>query len=98
MRFALSVDENGYAPTHNRKFAQPATGDPAKDLVSSRQKRIFDDDTAINAARNTTPFLLQTYLRDTGELLNDLSMPVSVNGRHWGAVRVGVDPSVLVRH
>ncbi|MFO1321799.1 MAG: methyl-accepting chemotaxis protein [Burkholderiales bacterium] len=98
LRFALSVDENGYAPTHNRKFAQPATGDPAKDLVSSRQKRIFDDDTAINAARNTTPFLLQTYLRDTGELLNDLSMPVSVNGRHWGAVRVGVDPSVLVRH
>jgi methyl-accepting chemotaxis protein len=95
LRFALLVDENGYAPTHNRKFAQPPTGDRARDLLASRDKRIFDDDTAINAARNTEPFLLQTYLRDTGELLNDASMPVFVNGRHWGAVRVGIDPESL---
>jgi len=95
-RFAIAVDENGYAPTHNRKFAQPATGDPAKDLLASRDKRIFDDDTAIHAARSEQPMLLQTYLRDTGELLNDLSLPIFIDGRHWGAVRVGVDPEQLV--
>lgn len=94
-RFAIAVDANGYAPTHNRKFAQPPTGDAAKDLVASRDKRIFNDDTAINAARSEQPMLLQTYLRDTGELLNDLSMPIYIRGRHWGAVRVGVEPEKL---
>lgn len=94
-RFAIAVDENGYAPTHNRKFAQPPTGDAAKDLLASRDKRIFDDDTAINTARSEQPMLLQTYLRDTGELLNDLSMPIFVRGRHWGAVRLGVEPEKL---
>lgn len=95
-RFAIAVDENGYAPTHNSKFSQRPTGDPQKDLVSSRDKRIFNDDTAISAARNTAPVLLQTYLRDTGELVNDLSMPIVVNGRHWGAVRAGIDPQALL--
>jgi len=95
-RFAIAVDENGYAPTHNSKFSQRPTGDPQKDLVSSRDKRIFNDDTAISAARNTLPVLLQTYLRDTGELVNDLSMPIVVNGRHWGAVRAGIDPQALL--
>ena len=94
-RFAICVDENGYAPTHNRQYSQAPTGDPAKDLVASRDKRIFNDDTAINAARSHAESLLQTYLRDTGELLNDLSLPITIGGRHWGAVRVGVDPQVL---
>lgn len=43
------------------------------------------------------PFLMQTYARDTGEILNDLSIPISVNGKHWGgALRVGFDPRVLL--
>jgi methyl-accepting chemotaxis protein len=94
-RFAICVDENGYAPTHNRQFCQPPTGDRARDLVASRDKRIFNDDTALKSARNRNASLLQTYLRDTGELLNDLSMPVTVAGRHWGAVRIGIDPTVM---
>jgi methyl-accepting chemotaxis protein len=98
VRFALAVDENGYAPAHNSKYSKPPTGNPAVDLLESRNKRIFDDDTAISAARSTESSLLQTYLRDTGELLNDLSMPVHVKGRHWGAVRVGVDPASMARN
>ncbi|MEO8040568.1 MAG: methyl-accepting chemotaxis protein, partial [Betaproteobacteria bacterium] len=39
-RFAIAVDENGYAPTHNRNFAQPPTGNLQQDLVISRDKRI----------------------------------------------------------
>jgi methyl-accepting chemotaxis protein len=28
-------------------------------------------------------------------VVNDLSMPVLVNGKHWGAVRVGFDSTRL---
>jgi methyl-accepting chemotaxis protein len=38
---------------------------------------------------------MQTYLRDTGEVLVDLSVPVHVAGRHWGALRIGLSPAVL---
>ncbi|MBU6504357.1 MAG: methyl-accepting chemotaxis protein [Betaproteobacteria bacterium] len=94
--FALCVDENGYGPTHNTKFSRPPTGNPEIDMAASRDKRIFDDPTGLRAARNSQPFLLQTYMRDTGELLNDLSMPILVQGRHWGSIRVGFDPQGLM--
>ena len=94
--FALCVDTNGYGPTHNSRYSHPVTGDPEVDRVSSRDKRIFDDATGLRAARNTQSFLLQTYLRDTGELLSDLSVPIHVQGRHWGALRVGFDPLGLM--
>ena len=94
--FAICVDANGYAPTHNSKYSHPPVGKPEIDVAASRDKRIFDDPTGLRAARNSQPFLLQTYVRDTGELLNDLSMPVRVQGRHWGALRVGFDPKGLM--
>ncbi|MEJ2199542.1 MAG: methyl-accepting chemotaxis protein [Desulfuromonadaceae bacterium] len=93
--FALCVDENGYGPTHNSFFSKPLTGDHEKDLVGSRDKRIFNDPTGIRAARNTREVLLQTYLRDTGEILCDLSLPLFIGGRHWGALRLGFNPGVL---
>lgn len=93
--FALCVDGNGYAPTHNSRFSQPLTGDLARDLTGSRDKRIFNDPTGSRAARNTREVLLQTYLRDTGEILCDLSMPIFVGGKHWGALRLGFDPRAL---
>jgi methyl-accepting chemotaxis protein len=39
--------------------------------------------------------LFQTYTRDTGEVLNDLSMPIMVNGRHWGGLIIGLKPEML---
>jgi methyl-accepting chemotaxis protein len=87
--FSICVDSNGYAPCHNLRYTQPLTGDPEIDKNSNRTKRIFNDRTGIRCARNTDGFLLQTYRRDTGEILNDLSMPLFFNGRHWGAIRVG---------
>ena len=95
-RFALLVDVNGYGPTHNSKFSKPLTGDPKVDLLNSRDKRLFNDPTGIAAAKNTRPFLLQTYMRDTGEILSDLSMPVMIDGQHWGALRLGLDPEVIL--
>lgn len=94
--YALCMDENGYAPTHNSKYSQPMTGNYEKDLVGSRDKRIFEDATAARGGKNTQRFLLQTYSRDTGEILNDLSMPIYIGGRHWGCLRVGFDPHSLL--
>ena len=94
-RFCLLVDNNGYAPTHNSFYSKPQTGDPQLDLVGSRDKRIFNDPTGLKSARSKQPFLLQTYMRDTGEILSEIALPVMIGGRHWGAIRVGFDPGSL---
>jgi methyl-accepting chemotaxis protein len=87
--YAVTVDRHGYLPTHNQRYAQPLTGNLASDLVNNRTKRIFDDKTGLAAARSEAPFLVQRYLRDTGESMADLSVPVFVLGQRWGAVRIG---------
>lgn len=87
--FAICVDNNGYVPCHNLRVSKPLTGDPEIDKNNNRTKRIFNDRTGIRCARNTSGFLLQTYQRDTGEILNDMSKPLVINGRHWGGIRIG---------
>jgi methyl-accepting chemotaxis protein len=87
--YAGAVDNKGYFPTHNKKFSQPLTGDYDTDLANNRTKRIFNDRTGARCGSNTKPFLLQTYKRDTGEVMHDMSVPIYVAGRHWGAFRVG---------
>ena len=87
--FAGAVDNNGYFPTHNRRYAQALTGNYETDLINNRTKRIFNDRTGSRCGSNTRDFLLQTYKRDTGEVLHDLSVPIYVNGRHWGGFRIG---------
>lgn len=89
LSYAGAVDNNGYFPTHNQKFSRPLTGDYETDLVNNRTKRIFNDRTGSRCGANTKPFLLQTYKRDTGEVMHDLSVPIYVAGKHWGAFRVG---------
>ncbi|MFL6707393.1 MAG: methyl-accepting chemotaxis protein [Massilia sp.] len=89
LAYAGAVDNNGYFPTHNRKFSQPLTGDYAVDIVNNRTKRIFDDRTGKRCGASTRAFLLQTYKRDTGEVMHDLSAPIHVDGRHWGGFRIG---------
>jgi methyl-accepting chemotaxis protein len=89
LTYSLSVDTNGYAPAHNGIFSNAPSGDPAIDLAKCRHKRIFNDPVGLKLAKNQKTSLFQTYVRDTGEILNDLSMPVIINGRHWGAVRIG---------
>lgn len=94
--YSLAVDNNGYTAAHNSKYSAPVTGNPVIDALKSRQKRLFNDPVGIKLARNQRPYLFQTYARDTGEVLNDLSMPIFIDGRHWGAVRLGFDSSWLV--
>ncbi|TAK92507.1 MAG: hypothetical protein EPO06_01515 [Burkholderiaceae bacterium] len=98
LAYSLAVDSNGYAPSHNTSFSEPPNGEYEHDLRLSRHKRIFNDPVGIRLARNQEPVLLQTYLRDTGEVLNDLSLPIFIKGRHWGAVRIGFRPEVLAQN
>lgn len=89
LAYAGAVDTNGYFPTHNLKYSQPLTGDYETDLVHNRTKRIFNDRTGSRCGSNTKPFLLQTYKRDTGEIMHDLSVPIFLRGKHWGGFRIG---------
>ncbi|HEX8956985.1 MAG TPA: methyl-accepting chemotaxis protein [Burkholderiaceae bacterium] len=93
LAYAGAVDNNGYFPTHNRKFSQPLTGNYDIDIVNNRTKRIFNDRTGSRCGSNTKAFLLQTYKRDTGEVMHDLSAPIFVDGKHWGGFRIGYKSS-----
>jgi methyl-accepting chemotaxis protein len=90
--FCIAADRNGYIATHNRKYSQPQRGDLAWDAANSRYRRIFNDRTGLASARNTRPFLLQTYRRDMGGgnfvVMKEAAAPITVNGRHWGGLRL----------
>ena len=95
--YAIAVDKNGYAPAHHAKVSRPMTGDFAVDNLQSRHRRIFAGNRAEKRrASHTSPFLLQTFIRDTGEVLNDLSIPLYINGQHWGALIMGFNPEHLL--
>ena len=87
--YAICVDHSGYCASHNIRYTQKLTGNIKQDKDGNRTKRIFNDKTGIRAATNEDAFLLQTYLRDTGEVMNDMSTPIYIRGKHWGGVRVG---------
>ncbi|MGX7705406.1 chemotaxis protein [Methylobacterium sp. Gmos1] len=90
--FCIAVDRNGYAPVHNRAQAQsPRTGDPAWNALHARQRRLYDDRIGLSAARSTRAFLVQACPQDEAgrQPLREVSSPIRVHGRHWGALRMG---------
>ncbi len=91
--FCVAWSRNGYLPTHNPNYRQPQGPDPVWNAANCRNRRIFKDRAVEKVGRNTKSFLLQTYRRDMGggtfALLKDLSAPIYVRGRHWGAFRMG---------
>jgi methyl-accepting chemotaxis protein len=90
--YAIATTAEGYVPTHNDSFARQATGDLDHDTRYCRSKRLFNDRTGSRCGSHSRPVLLQTYKRDTGEIMHDLSVPIWVNGRQWGGVRLGYRP------
>ena len=91
--FCVAWARGGYLPTHNPDYRQPQGKDPVWNAAHCRNRRLFKDRAVQKVARNTRPFLLQTYRRDMGGgnfvLMKDLSSPIWVRGRHWGAFRIG---------
>lgn len=91
--FCIAADRNGYISTHNSIYCHPQRpGDVVWNTANSRWRRIFNDRTGLASARNTRPFLLQTYRRDMGGgkfvMLKEASAPIMVQGRHWGGLRL----------
>ena len=91
--FCVAWAKGGYLPTHNPNYRLPQGPDPVWNNANCRNRRLFNDRAVKKVAANTKPFLLQTYRRDMGGgnfvLMKDLSSPISVRGRHWGAFRMG---------
>lgn len=74
LRYLVLVDSTGKAYVHS---------DPA------REGRIFNDEVGAKAAK-AEKLLMQNYKRDTGEDLIDVSLPITVDGKPWGALRTGI--------
>jgi methyl-accepting chemotaxis protein len=91
--FCVAWAKGGYLPTHNPNYRLPQGPDPVWNNANCRNKRLFGDRAVKKVAANTKPFLLQTYRRDMGGgnfvLMKDVSSPIRVRGRHWGAFRMG---------
>jgi methyl-accepting chemotaxis protein len=91
--FCVAWAKAGYLPTHNPNYRLPQGPDPVWNNANCRNRRLFDDRAVRKVAANTKSFLLQTYRRDMGGgnfvLMKDLSSPIWIRGRHWGAFRMG---------
>jgi methyl-accepting chemotaxis protein len=93
--FCVAWAKGGYLPTHNPNYRLPQGKDPVWNNANCRNRRLFSDRAVKKVAANTRrPFLLQTYRRDMGGgnfmLIKDLSAPIFIKGRHWGAFRMGL--------
>ncbi|WP_200192959.1 methyl-accepting chemotaxis protein [Halorhodospira abdelmalekii] len=88
--YSTLVDANGYLPVHHRWLSHEPSHNRDTDIARSRHMRLFNAlGVEINRARNRQPFLIQINLRDTGEVLGDLALPVFVAGNHWGNLILG---------
>jgi methyl-accepting chemotaxis protein len=91
--FCVAWAKGGYLPTHNPNYRHKQGPDPVWNNANCRNRRLFSDRAVKKVAANTRPFLLQTYRRDMGGgnfvLMKDVSSPIHVRGRHWGAFRMG---------
>ena len=91
--FCVAWAKGGYLPTHNPNYRLPQGRDPIWNNANCRNRRLFNDRAVKKVAANRKPFLLQTYRRDMGGgnfvLMKDVSSPILVRDRHWGAFRMG---------
>ena len=92
--FVLPSDRNGYIASHNKKYSLPQKpGETVWNTANCRNRRIFNDNTAILASR-CSKAIIQTYTRDMGGgnfvVLKEIDLPIIVNGRRWGGVRTAI--------
>jgi len=90
--FAILVDKNGYAPTHNSRYSLPESDDHNQNIHFSRSKRNFAKFPAVkNSIIFRGPGTIKTYYeRDTGEKMLNIAAPVTLNDKHWGVFIVGI--------
>ena len=92
--FCILQDRNAFIAVHDPRYSQPRRGHAA--VATFRHPRVggvADDRVGRMAARNLRPFLVQIYGREAEEgtasaTWVEFDAPVTVGGRHWGAVRM----------
>ena len=89
--YCLPLDNKGYGAIHRSELSQEVTGDPQVDLARSRHMRFFQTREIPHMGR----FRLQSYLRDTGEVMFNLSVPIHVQGKFWGGLFMGLPAARL---
>lgn len=89
--YCLPLDNKGYVAIHRSELSQEPTGDPVIDLAKSRHMRFFQNRDIPYMGR----FRLQSYLRDTGEVMFNLSVPIHINGNYWGGLFLGLPAARL---
>ena len=94
--YAIATTIAGYVPTHNNAFCARPNGELQHDTQHCRTKRLFNDSTGSRCGSHEKTLLLQTYKRDTGEIMHDLSVPIRIKGRHWGGLRLGYRPETQI--
>ncbi len=94
LRYFHITDDNGYCAAHNSLYDNPLTGDAKKDTAGNRSMRMFDDRIGLASAKTTENFIIQTYPRDTGEIINDISVPIFIESKHWGVARAGIGTGI----
>ena len=82
-----------YIAAHALYVSQPQRpGDPLWNRANCRNRTSFNDRVGQGAATYIEPCLIRLYRRDMGGgqfvLMKDVSAPIYVNGRHWGALRL----------
>jgi methyl-accepting chemotaxis protein len=91
--YCCATDDKCYVPTHNKAVSQPQGDDPVWNAANCRNRRFFTSASVNRAIENTEPLILQTYQRDMGGgnrvFMKEISSPIMINGRHWGALRTG---------
>lgn len=95
--YAVATNTEGYIPVHHSRVSRPRTGDAEVDNTYSRNMRkYFASRAEKRRCTHDSPFLLQTFIRDTGEIINDLSIPLYVSGQRWGSLIMGFESSKLL--
>ena len=89
--YCLPLDSKGYVAVHRSELSHEPCGDPAIDLAKSRHMRFFQNRDIPYMGR----FRLQSYLRDTGEVMFNLSVPIHINGQYWGGLFLGLPAARL---
>lgn len=96
--YAVGITSDGFVSIHHKKISKPRTGKFEVDNIYARNQRIYYDTRAEKLrCTHESPFLLQTFIRDTGEIINDLSIPIYVAGRRWGSLIMGFEPQHLLK-
>jgi hypothetical protein len=92
--YAVATDRSCYVPVHNSRFSQAQrSGDLAFNHGFARDRRIYDDRWTLRAAIFAQGPVVQAYPRDVpkglGEVVREVSAPIIVSGRRWGAAQIG---------